>query len=140
MRTTAVGLGAGLLAVASVLVAMPASAVPSAPSVRSGFDQDPFEISGSRGSASGSVEWSRSGDSRTIRGSLSGDVNSSSGCATLQISWLNSAYTTIGSTSRGCSGDISASFSSPALQCVRIRLLVRGDQTGPTKLLCAGGT
>ncbi|MGQ0842634.1 MAG: hypothetical protein ACT4QF_00730 [Sporichthyaceae bacterium] len=143
MRARSTRFAAAVLVVGvATLAPTSAAAVPEAPA---GFDQDPFSIAGDGSSVRGSVDWSRGGDPREIRGRISGRVRSSGGdCARVEIAWLNSANSTIRTAgARACGGNsesFGASYASSALACVRVRLLVAGEQAGPSRLLCAGGT
>ena len=124
--------GALALAVASLLITAPASAVTSPAPVRAQFDSDDFSISSSKGSANGTVTWSRSG--RVVHGRVSGTVHSD-GCVRLRVVWLNSANSSLSSSATTvCGGGFGFAYSSPNLQCVLIRL------GGSTRQLCAGGS
>lgn len=122
------------------LAALTPSAAGAAPARFTVFDDDPFSVSAGPADASGSATWSRGGDPRDVRGSVSGTLNSSSGCARLQVSWLNAGNGTISSDStKVCDGSdgFGFSFVSPALECVRVTLVAgRGSAS---KVLCAGG-
>lgn len=128
--------GALALVVASLLIGTPASAVTSHVPARAQFDSDDFSMSGSTGTADGSVSWSRSGG-RVIHGRVTGTLQSrGDNCARLEVVWLNSANSTLSrNSSRTCdSTGFGLSYSSPNLQCVLIRL------GGSTRQLCAGGS
>ena len=131
-RIGATWAGAALLTAAALLPAGAAQA-------RSGgSDSDPVYISGSRGSFSGEIEWSGSGEGASA--TLSGTLTANSGCAKLRVDWLNSATRTIDATSRSACGSkfVSASAQSSTLACARVRLYVNGRLTGAPRLVCAG--
>jgi hypothetical protein len=138
----AMGRAAALLLLAGSLLA----AAPAAQARPAAFDADPFHISGAQAEASGSVSWSHGSDPRAMRGELYGRLNydGHSGCARLSVEWLNGDASTLRSTGRsacaGSSTDLSLSYSSPALQCVRLRLVVNGNEVGDSRMLCAGGS
>ncbi|MGQ0466758.1 MAG: hypothetical protein ACT4QG_15710 [Sporichthyaceae bacterium] len=104
-----------------------------------GFDEDPFSISVSAASASGSATWSRGSSPRDVRGVVTGRM-SGSGCAKMEVAWLNSGSTAISNeTGKVCAGSgFAYSFVSPALECVRVTLAV--GRASSSKVLCAGGT
>jgi hypothetical protein len=132
------------LVVVSLLLA-PTSTAP-AHGHSAGYDEDPFHISGAEAVASGSVEWSHGSDPGTVRGWVQGRLtfNGHSGCAHVDAVWMDGDAGTMRSGGQtACAGgstDLSLSYSSPGLQCVRLRLVVRGEEVGDSRLLCAGGS
>ena len=135
-----------VVSVVAVSLLLAPSAMTPAQARVTGYDSDPFRISGAQAVASGSVSWSHGSDPRDMRGALDGRLSydGRSGCAHLEVEWLSGDASTLRSVGRtacaGSSTGVSLSYSSPALQCVRLRLSVNGGDTGDSRMLCAGGS
>ena len=128
-------------ALAPVLMAPAAAAVGTA---AAGFDVDKFSISNSRADLSGRLVWSQSDRRPGTSARLTGRLSSKRGCARVQVAWLNASTNELGSIGRiVCGGGtkrVSLRFRHDALECARVQLFSGGDQTGPARLLCAGGS
>lgn len=125
---------AGMLAAAA-----PAAAAGLAPA----FDSDDVSISGSRAEFDGELDWSGSTTGPETVGRLSGVLVAERKCARLQVDWLNAGTGTLESDKRStCDGSerISVKFKHASLECARVRLFYAGSETGPTRLVCAGGS
>jgi hypothetical protein len=125
---------AGLLAAAA-----PAAAA----AIGEAFDSDDVSISGSRADFEGDLAWSDSTTGPETVGKLTGRLAADRKCARLQVDWLDAGTGTLDSDKRStCDGSdrISVRFKHASLECARVRLFYAGDETGPTRLVCAGGS
>lgn len=128
-------------AASTVVVSAHGGAAARVPPARS--DVDDVSIAGSHATLAGELVWSHAALGPGTRARLSGRLTADGGCARVQVDWLNSGTGTLASSARStCKGSerIVLRFHHATLECARVRLFFDDEQTGPTRLVCDGGS